>query len=204
MPGTLGTDSAVGKRTTAWHIVQGMRAAGVSAEFVGTGQTAWMQGARHGIVLDSLVNDFVSGEIEHAVWSAWKETSPEVIVLEGQGSLLNPAYPGGFELLAAGRPHVIVLQHAPARSEYDGFPGYPLHPIARQIQAVEVLSGKPVIAITISHENLTESETEAACASIRAETGLPTSAPLRSGLQPALAAIKRHVKRDEPRRGLPD
>ena len=93
---------------------------GTSTELIGTGQTAWMQGVRYGIILDSLVNDFVSGEIEHAVWRAWQEVRPAVIILEGQGSLMNPAYPGGFELLAAGRPDVVVLQHAPGRRDYDG------------------------------------------------------------------------------------
>jgi uncharacterized NAD-dependent epimerase/dehydratase family protein len=44
---------------------------GISAELIGTGQTAWMQGARYSMVMDALVNDFVSGEIEHAVWQAW-------------------------------------------------------------------------------------------------------------------------------------
>ncbi len=90
----------------------------------------------------------MAGEIEHAVWSCWQETGAEVIVLEGQGSLMNPAYPGGFELLAAGRPDVVVLQHAPARKEYDGFPGYPMHALPTQIQAIELLSGKPVVAVT--------------------------------------------------------
>ncbi len=52
-----------------------------------------------------------------------KEKKPDVIVIEGQGSLLNPAYPGGYEILAAARPDLIILQHAPARKEYDGFPG---------------------------------------------------------------------------------
>ena len=195
----LGTDSAVGKRTTAWLLLDALEGAGLKAELVGTGQTAWMQGARYSLILDSLVNDFVAGEIEHAVWSAWNDARPDVILIEGQGSLMNPAYPGGHEILAAGRPDVVVLQHAPARIEYDGFPGYPLHPLSRQIQAVEILSGKPVIAITINHENLTELETEAACASIRVETGLPASAPLRTGLQPVLAAIKGYLTpREQP------
>ncbi|HXV77819.1 MAG TPA: DUF1611 domain-containing protein, partial [Candidatus Polarisedimenticolaceae bacterium] len=116
----LGTDSAVGKRTTAWILVDALTDAGHPAEMIGTGQTAWLQGSRYGIVLDSLVNDFISGEIEHAIWSCWTERRPRVIVLEGQGSLMNPAYPGGMELLAAGRPHVVVLQHAPRRTHYDG------------------------------------------------------------------------------------
>jgi uncharacterized NAD-dependent epimerase/dehydratase family protein len=57
----LGTDSAVGKRTTAWLLVDALTRAGLTAELIGTGQTAWMQGARYGIMLDALVNDFVSG-----------------------------------------------------------------------------------------------------------------------------------------------
>ncbi|HJW30840.1 MAG TPA: DUF1611 domain-containing protein, partial [Saprospiraceae bacterium] len=148
----LGTDSAIGKRTTSWIIVHGVRNAGFKAELIGTGQTAWMQGAKYSIVLDSLINDFVSGEIEHAVYEAWKNEHPDVIVLEGQGSLMNPAYPGGFELLAAGRPDFVILQHAPTRWEYDGFPGYLMHPLDHQIKAIEFISGRKVIAITVNHE----------------------------------------------------
>lgn len=177
----LGTDSAVGKRTTAWLLVDAFRAAGRRAELVGTGQTAWLQGAKHSLILDSLINDFVSGEIEHAVWSCWEDGRPDVIVLEGQGSLLNPAYPGGFELLAAGRPDVVVMQHAPARREYDGFPGHRLHDLATQIRAVELISGRPVAAVTINHEDLDAAGIEAARTAITAETGLPAFDVLREG-----------------------
>ncbi len=140
----LGSDSAIGKRTTAWKIIQNLKSHGRSSELIGTGQTAWMQGADYSIILDSLINDFVSGEIENIVWSAWRDKNPEFIVIEGQGSLMNPGYPGGFEILAAGRPDGIVLQHAPGRKEYDGFPGYPIHPLDQQIHAIEFLSGRPV------------------------------------------------------------
>ena len=169
----LGTDSAIGKRTSSWVLLDGLEEAGLSAELIGTGQTAWMQGARYSIILDSLVNDFVSGEIEHAVWSAWTERRPDVIVVEGQGSLMNPAYPGGFEIMAAARPDVIVLQHAPGRAEYDGFPGYPLHPLEIQIQAIELISGRPVVAVTINHEGLTAEDLAGAAADIEARTGRP-------------------------------
>lgn len=177
----LGTDSALGKRTTAWILVDALRSAGHSAELIGTGQTAWMQGAQYGVVLDSLINDFVAGEIEHAVWRAWKEASPEFVVIEGQGSLMNPAYPGGFEILAAGRPDVVVLQHAPARVEYDGFPGYPMHPLETQIRAIEMLSGKPVIAVTVNHEGLGPAEIPQACETIRQEVDLPAFDVLKDG-----------------------
>jgi uncharacterized NAD-dependent epimerase/dehydratase family protein len=185
----LGTDSAVGKRTTAWMLVDALNAAGHSAELIGTGQTAWMQGARYGIVLDSLINDFVAGELEHAVWTAWKERKPDVIVVEGQGSLMNPAYPGGLEILAATRPDAVILQHAPHRKEYDGFPGYALHPLEKQIQAVELLSEKPVIAVTINHEGLTDDEIPAACAEIERTVGRPAYDVLCSGAEELVSCL---------------
>ncbi len=198
----LGTDSAVGKRTTAWLLVDGFRALGRKAELVGTGQTAWLQGARHSIILDSLINDFVAGEIEHAAWSCWNELQPDVMVLEGQGSLMNPAYPGGFELLAAGRPDVVVMQHAPRRLEYDGFPGHRLHDLPTQIQAVELISGRPVVAVTVNHEDMAPEEIAAACAAITAETGLPAVDVLRDGPEALVKVLEPHLAAADKRRGL--
>ena len=190
----LGTDSAIGKRTTAWIIVHGLRKAGYKAELIGTGQTAWMQGAKYSIVLDSLINDFVSGEIEHAVHEAWKNEKPDAIILEGQGSLMNPAYPGGFELLDAGRPDYVILQHAPTRLEYDGFPGYVMHPLDHQIKAIEFISGKKVIAITVNHEGMKPDEIPAACKKITEETGLPAFDVLYHGPEGLIDVILPHIK----------
>jgi uncharacterized NAD-dependent epimerase/dehydratase family protein len=185
----LGTDSAVGKRTTAWMLVQELEARGHSVELVGTGQTAWLQGARYGVVLDSLVNDFVSGEIEHAVWRAWKGRRPAFLVIEGQGSLMNPAYPGGFEILAAARPDAVVLQHAPGRQHYDGFPGYGMHPLWTQIEAVELVSDRPVVAVGINHEGLNPEDVPLISSTIARETGVPVCDVLLEGAAAIVEAI---------------
>jgi len=197
----LGTDSAVGKRTTAWLLAQGLENAGHTAEMIGTGQTSWMQGARYCIILDSLINDFVSGEIEHVVWKAWKDVRPDVLIIEGQGSLMNPAYPGGFEILAAARPDVVVLQHAPARRDYDGFPGYPIHPLRRQIDVIELLSGKPVVAITVNHENMQPEEIPSACQEIQNSVGLPAFDVLTDGAQGLARTIVPYLERLPAKRG---
>jgi uncharacterized NAD-dependent epimerase/dehydratase family protein len=190
----LGTDSAIGKRTTAWLLVDAFNGAGRRAEMVGTGQTAWMQGARHCIILDSLINDFLTGEIEHVVWSAWKEESPEVIVIEGQGGLLNPAYPGGYEILAAARPDAVVLQHAPTRKDYDGFPGYPIQSLRRQIDAVELISEKPVVAITLNHEGIAREDIPSACREVSDEVGLPAFDALTGGAEGLMEVVLSHAK----------
>jgi uncharacterized NAD-dependent epimerase/dehydratase family protein len=190
----LGTDSAIGKRTSAWILVHGFRKAGLSAEMIGTGQTAWMQGANYSMVMDSCINDFVSGEIEHAVHEAWKNESPDLIVIEGQGSLMNPAYPGGFEILAAGRPDYVILQHAPMRLEYDGFPGYKLHSLKEQINAIEIISGRKVIAITLNHELMKEEDIQPMCDKITDEIGLPTFDILAHGADGLVALLKKYLK----------
>ncbi|TYP76207.1 DUF1611 domain-containing protein [Aquimarina intermedia] len=187
----LGTDSAIGKRTTSWLLVHGFRNSGLTAQMIGTGQTAWMQGAKYSMIMDSCINDFVSGEIEHAVVSAWKEERPDIIVIEGQGSLMNPAYPGGFEILAAGRPDYVILQHAPKRLEYDGFPGYKLHSLKEQINAIEVISGRKVIAITVNHEDMSSHEIEPACNAITKETGLPAFDVLANGADDLIKILKK-------------
>jgi len=185
----LGTDSAVGKRTTAFLLADGLIERGITAEVIGTGQTAWMQGARHGIILDSLVNDFVAGELEHAVWSAWSELRPDVILVEGQGSLMHPAYPGGFEILAATRPRGVILQHAPARRDYDGFPGYEIPSVERHIAAIELISPARVIGISINGESLEPGEATATMARLAKQTDLPILDPVASDSAPLVEAI---------------
>ena len=189
----LGTDSAIGKRTTAWLIVNGFRKHNYSAQMIGTGQTAWMQGAKYSMIMDSCINDFVSGEIEHAVVSAYENEEPDVIVIEGQGSLMNPAYPGGFEILAAGRPDFVVLQHAPKRLEYDGFPGYKLHSLKKQISAIETISGKKVIAITVNHEGMNKDEILPACEDITKQTGLPAFDVLEYGVDELIELLEKQL-----------
>ncbi len=198
----LGTDSAVGKRTTAWVILDALVRNGYTAELIGTGQTSWMQGAKYCIIFDSLINDFVSGEIEHIVWKAWNEKRPDVILIEGQGSLMNPAYPGGFEILAAGRPDIVIVQHPPARKEYDGFPGYPLHPLEKQIKAIELISSKPVIAITINHEGLDRDQIKKACADIEKRTKLPAVDVLLDGADGLVKILSSHITRAKRSGGI--
>jgi uncharacterized NAD-dependent epimerase/dehydratase family protein len=185
----LGTDSAVGKRTTAWLLKAAFEAAGRSCEVIGTGQTAWMQGVEYGIILDSLVNDFVAGELENAVVTAWRDRRPDVIVIEGQGSLMNPAYPGGLEILAATRPQAIVLQHAPTRTHYDGFPDEAIHPLTLQIAALELVSGRKVTAIALNSEGVAPDQIGEVADRLARETGIPVAEPIRQGAGALVQAL---------------
>ena len=194
----LGTDSASGKRTTSWVLRNALRERGYAAEMIGTGQTAWLQGARFSIRLDTLVNDFVAGEIEHVVRTAWQEARPDVVIVEGQGALLHPAYPGGLELVAAVKPDVLLLQDVPARTTFDGFPDLPMPPMQRQINALELLTGRSVDALTINPKGLTADEARRVCAGYETEFGRPVVDVFREGTNRIEELITARLRTREP------
>ncbi|MGC9308007.1 MAG: DUF1611 domain-containing protein [Thermoplasmatota archaeon] len=151
----LGSDSAIGKRTLAVMLVNALHKQGTTADMIYTGQTGWMQGWPHGVVIDAMVNDFVAGGIEGAILASWRDDQPELMVLEGQGSLVHPFFPGGYEILTAGQVHGSLLVHAPGRPNLDGFPGYPLPDTRRIVTIAEALTEKPVLGISLNTEKLT-------------------------------------------------
>lgn len=175
----LGTDSAIGKRTTAILLMKQLQRKGMKAEMVGTGQTSWMQGIEYTAVLDATVNDFVAGAIESEAVAIWKQKHPDFILLEGQGSIVHPAYPGSFEIIAAGRPDAIILQDAPGRKYMDGFEKYPMPDIGRVINILELLSGKKVIAITLNAQNLTTDQLNLAAREYESKYKIPVILPLQ-------------------------
>ena len=72
----LGTDGAIGKRTTATILTGVLNDAGVRAVMVGTGQTSLIQGSRYGVALDAIPAQFVTGELEAAVVEAFEGEHP--------------------------------------------------------------------------------------------------------------------------------
>src|SRR5690606_30423348 len=116
----LGTDCALGKRTTATMITDFTKNMGLNAHMVFTGQTGWLQGNKYGFILDSTYNDFISGELEHAIVSCYRKESPDIIFVEGQSALCNPSGPCGAEYLLSAQCKGVILQHAPARVFFNG------------------------------------------------------------------------------------
>ncbi|MFP4170355.1 MAG: DUF1611 domain-containing protein [Methanomassiliicoccales archaeon] len=155
----LGTDSAVGKRTTAIELTEALNARGVRSEFVATGQTGLLQGARYGVPLDSIQGDYVVGELETAIYDAYMNEDPEVIVVEGQGAFQHPAYVCGTRaILSALRPNAIVMQHAPGRKyrNYDPELRIPLPDLEEEISLLEAFAKTEVIALGVNPEGLSE------------------------------------------------
>lgn len=191
----LGADSACGKRTTALLLTRELQAQGIKAVFIGTGQTAWFQGAEYCIILDALINDFVTGELEHIIWRANKEKAPEVIIIEGQGSLTHPAYPSGYEILSAARPSGVIYQVVPGRIYYDGFPGYRITPPEIELEIIELLRPQSLLGIALNHENLTLTEIKEIITSYEKRFSVPCCDPLREGCLKLIPAILKRLKK---------
>ncbi len=185
----LGTDSAIGKRTTAVNLNNALKEKGVPTAMVGTGQTAWMQGFKHTVVVDSMINDFIPGGLESMTVEAWREENPKVIFIEGQGSVLHPAYPGSFEIIGACRPEAIILQHAPKRKFFDGFPDIPIPDLQKYIDILELLSGHKVIAISLNREGMTEGEVRNEIKELESRFGIPVFDPLNLNVEAIMSII---------------
>ena len=194
----LGTDCAIGKRTTASLLVHACRAAGIHAEMVHTGQTGWLQGHRFGFILDATPNDFVCGELEGAILACQKETAPDVILIEGQSSLRNPSGPCGSELIVAGGAKGVILQHAPARQHFDELEELDcrIPPIEEEIELIRLL-GAEVLAVTLNQEGLTPEEAESSRSSLAEALGIPVVLPLGGDLGELVTVIKDHIGQSE-------
>ncbi|MCP1727238.1 putative NAD-dependent epimerase/dehydratase family protein [Natronospira proteinivora] len=118
----LGTDGAIGKRTTCTLLIQALNKAGIHTVMVGTSQTGLMQGAAYGVALDAIPAQLGVGEQEGAVVAAYEGEHPEVIVIEGQGALSHPAYLSSTVVLRASRPQAVIMQNAPARRMLSDYP----------------------------------------------------------------------------------
>lgn len=190
----LGTDCALGKRTTSQVLAAALRERGVSTELIYTGQTGWLQGCDFGFVLDATPNDFVSGELEHAIVRADEERRPDLILLEGQSALRNPSGPCGAELLLSGGARGVILQHAPARRFFEDQEhlGNEIPSLASEI-ALIAMYGARVLAIALNHEHLAPAERAAVRDRIAKETGLPTLYPLLDSPEPMIDAVREHL-----------
>lgn len=190
----VGTHSVVGKRTTTVRLTEALNAMGIATEMIGTGETSWFQGVRSTVILDSIVRRYLAGEMEATIVEAWRRYSPQVIVLEGQGSVMNPANPSGLNLLTTARPDAIVMQHAPVHVSLAESDRFGLATLQRHMQIAELLSGSPVVAITLSHEGSQPDQFCEAKEMIRKSFGLLVTDVLEDGTAALASTIAERLE----------
>jgi uncharacterized NAD-dependent epimerase/dehydratase family protein len=171
----LGTDCAIGKRTTATVLMRALNDRGINAVMVSTGQTGLIQGARYGVALDAVPSQFCAGELEAAIIDAFEREHPDVIIIEGQGALSHPAYSTSSFILRGSCPNGVVLQHAPRRQHRCDFERMAMPTPATEITLIETFADTRVIGLTINHEHMTDAEVGEAITLYESELGIPVT-----------------------------
>jgi uncharacterized NAD-dependent epimerase/dehydratase family protein len=189
---TVGSDCAIGKMTVSLELDRAARARGIASVFVPTGQTG-IAIAGWGIAVDAVVSDFLAGAAERLVVEG-RERGGDLLLVEGQGSLVHPAYSGvTLGLFHGSAPHVLVLCHRAGTTEVEGYPGHPL-PSLTELVALHEQASLPrrparVAAVALNTASLDDAAATAAVATAHEETGLPTADPVRHGADPLLDAV---------------
>jgi uncharacterized NAD-dependent epimerase/dehydratase family protein len=186
---TVGTDCALGKKYTALALHRAFVSRGIDADFRATGQTGIMIAGR-GIPMDAVVSDFEAGAAEmlspDAAPDHWD-------LIEGQGSLFNPAYAAvSLGLLHGSQPDVFVVCHDPTRTMVLGLDGYPMPTIDEVIDLTIRLGSRtnPAIrcaGVSLNTSMLAAADAEALMTSEAGRLGLPVADPIRGG--PAFRAL---------------
>lgn len=192
---TVGTDCNIGKMTAALQIRRSLTERGVRVGFAATGQTGILIEGR-GIAVDAVIADFISGAAERLVLQSAEGN--DVVLVEGQGSLVHPAYSGvTLGLLHGSLPDAMILCHQPSRScAYGGGGAYEWMPLPSLPEAIEIneravapLRPSRVIGISLNTYDLDEQGARDAIARAEDETGLPATDPVRFDPAPLAEAI---------------
>lgn len=181
---TIGTDMAVGKMTTGLGVYREARARGIDADFLATGQIG-IAVRGQGVPLDAVRVDYACGAIEQMVMTA---SHRDLLVVEGQGSLLHPGSTSTLPLLRGSCPTHLLLCHRAGATHLEcgeGFPIPPLEEVARLYEALSDTFGlynrARTIGVALNTASLTDEESERACQTVERETGLPATDVVRSG-----------------------
>ena len=181
---TVGTDCAVGKKYAALALHKALVARGVPATFRATGQTGVLIDG-HGYAIDAIVSDFLAGAVEALTPAAAAEHWD---VVEGQGSIVHPAYAGvSLGLLHGAQPDAFVVCHEAGREELLGFSG---HKTGRIEQVIALTSdlGRCVspnircVGICLNTSKLSELAARNAMAELSQRHNLPVCDPVRFGV----------------------
>ena len=182
---TVGTDCSVGKKYTALAITQALKQQGVDCDFRATGQTGVMI-AGSGMPIDAVVADFIAGAAE--VLSPANNADHWDIV-EGQGSLFQPAYSGvSLGLLHGSQPDAIVVCHDPGREHIIGCPDHAV-PSVQQCIETNLQLGRLTnpnircVGVSVNTSTIAADKRAAVLSQLEAETGLPCVDPLVEGVE---------------------
>lgn len=200
---TVGSDCNVGKMTAQVELVRALNSRGIRTRFAATGQTGILIEG-WGIAVDAVVADFVGGAAEALTLEAAQ--GADVVLVEGQGSLIHPSYSGvTLGLMHGSCPDAMILCHQSSRTmigDYTGRePWVPIPSLAELVriyeEAARWIHPSRVIGIALNTYDLDEAAARAAVRDAERETALPATDPVRFGTGPLVEAVVKELGRQD-------
>lgn len=187
---TVGHDCSVGKMVVSLEVTRGLKARGVDAQFVATGQTGIMV-AGSGLPLDCIVADFVAGGAEQLVL---ENQHHEVLLIEGQGSLVHPSYSGvTLSLLHGCLPHALIMVFEAGRTTVGGLEHVAIPRLARMRELFETMASvnQPceTLGVAMNGRRVSPAEADEIARHFEDELQLPVVDVLRQGPERLVAAV---------------
>ena len=194
---TVGTDMAVGKMSTSIELNRAAIAKGLRSKLIATGQTGLMLG-EDGVALDAVRVDYASGAVEQCLLRNGE--GHDILFVEGQGSLLNPASTATLPLLRGSQPTHLVLVHKANLTHIQHFPDFeipPLREVVKLYESVATAAGTfgpvKVAGIALNTFGLSQEDAERAIATVSQETGLTCIDVVRFGGERLLTQINSSI-----------
>ena len=179
--------------TVALEVTKAAKLKQLNAKFIATGQTGMMISGS-GIPIDAIVRDFMAGAIEEEIIKASNE-GYKMAFVEGQGSILHPAWSGvTLALFHGSLPHKLILCHKSGR-KYLKNTKVKIESLKQFIKVYEAVSlpvrPAKVVGICLNTVDLNKKETIDAIKKAEDETGLPVDDPVKySGEKLLKACLK--------------
>jgi uncharacterized NAD-dependent epimerase/dehydratase family protein len=139
-----------------------------------------------------VVADFIAGAAEQLVVECAADA--DLVLVEGQGSIIHPSYSGvTYGLLHGSLPHAQLMCAQPTRKAINGCEWVKIPPLVDFIRlsenAAAPLRPAPVIAVALNTFDLDDDAATRAIETVKRETGLPTTDPVRFDPAPLVDAI---------------
>ncbi len=191
---TVGNTSSCGKMVATIELTGGLKRQGIDAKFVATGQSGIMVEG-DGCPIDCVVGDFLAGAAERLVRA---NQDHEVIVVEGQGSLVHPRYSGvTLGLLHGLRPDGLILCYQMGRERVFGMDDCKIPSLERVLVFNETAAnfmhpckiiGIAVNGTSINGRNFADEQVAEECQQVAARLGLPACDVIRHGSEKLVEA----------------
>jgi uncharacterized NAD-dependent epimerase/dehydratase family protein len=189
---TVGHDCSIGKMVVSIEVANGLKKRGHDAKFIATGQTGIMVEG-DGLPIDCIVGDFVSGAAEKLIL---ENQHHEIVVIEGQGSLVHPSYSSvTLGLLHGCAPQALLMCYEIGRDRVTGVESVEIPPLDKIMKIYDVMSNihQPckIIGIGINSRRVSQDEAARERGRAKAEFGLPACDVFRDGPEELVEAVIR-------------